>query len=50
MRVDEGSSWSLLAIDMKARTVLGRGEKSLVSDPGFELRHIGEGEGERKVR
>ena len=31
MRVDEGrNSWNLLAIKMKARTVVGRGEKSLL--------------------
>ena len=32
MRVDEGRKrWSLLAIKMKARTVVGRGQKSLIS-------------------
>ena len=42
MRVDEGrNSWSLLAIKkvmmkMKARTVVGRGEESLLNDPGSE--------------
>ena len=34
MRVDEGrAGWSLLAITMDARAVVGRGEKSLLSDP-----------------
>ena len=34
---------------MKARTVVGRGEKSLLSDPGAELRlRSREGERERK--
>ena len=38
MRVDEGrNSWSLLAIKMKARTVVRRREHSLLGDPGFEL-------------
>ena len=41
MRVDERSnSWSLLAIKMKVRTVVGRGEKSLLKDTGSEL-HLG---------
>ena len=42
MRVDEGrKGWSLLAINMKARTAaVDRGEKSLPSDPGSEL-HLG---------
>ena len=33
-------SWSLLAVTMKARTavVIGRGEKSMLSDPGSNLR------------
>ena len=39
MRVDGGrKGWSLLATKMKPRTVMGRGEKSLLSDPGSELR------------
>ena len=40
MRVDDGRKgcWSLLAIQTKARTVVGRGEKGLLSDPGSELR------------
>ena len=39
VRVDEGrKGWSLLAIPMKARTLVGRGEKGLLSDPGSELR------------
>ena len=40
MRVDERriKSLSSLAIKMKARAVVGRGEKSLHSDPGSELR------------
>ena len=41
MRVDEGrkNGWSLLAIEAKARTVVGRGgEESLFGDPGSELR------------
>ena len=29
---------SLLAIETKARTVGGRGEKSLLSEPGYEVR------------
>ena len=29
--------WSLLAIKMKARTVVGRGKKSLLNGPGSEL-------------
>ena len=38
MRADEGRKvWSLLAINSKAPTVVGKGEKSLVSDPGSEL-------------
>ena len=38
MRVDEGrKGWSLLAIKMKARTIVGRGEKSLLGGPGSEL-------------
>ena len=37
--VDEGrNSWNLPAITLKARTAVGRGEKSLLSDPGSELR------------
>ena len=38
MRVDEGrNSWHPLAIELEARTVVGRG-KSLLSDPGSKLR------------
>ena len=38
-RVDEGRKCrNLLAIKTKARTVVGRGEKSLLCDPGSELR------------
>ena len=38
MRVDEGrKGWSLQATKKKARAVVGRGEKSLLSDPGSEL-------------
>ena len=49
---DEGrdSFQSLLAIKMKARTVVGTWEKSLLSDPGSELRLRSEGEGEGYVR
>ena len=38
--VDEGiNSWNLLAMKMKAcNAVVRRGEKSLLSDPGSELR------------
>ena len=37
MLVDEGrNSWSPLAIKMEARSVVGRGQKSLFSDPGRE--------------
>ena len=39
MRVDEGrNGWNLLAIKTKARVVVRRGKKSLLSDPGSELR------------
>ena len=39
MRVNEGRKGSsLIATKMRARTVVGRGEKSLLSDPGSELR------------
>ena len=39
MRVDEGrKGWSLLAITMETPTVAGKREKSLLSDPGSELR------------
>ena len=39
MRLDEGrNSSSLLAMKMKSRTVVGRGEKSCYRDPGSELR------------
>ena len=49
MQVDEGrNSWNLRAIKTKARTEVGRGEESLLSDPGSELRLSREGEGERK--
>ena len=38
MQADEGRrSWKLLAIKMKARTAVGRWQKSLLSDPGSEL-------------
>ena len=38
MRVDEGrKGWILLAIKMKARTVVGRGEEGPLCDPGSEL-------------
>ena len=38
-RVDETRKcWIILAIKTKARTVMGRGEKSLLSDPGPEVR------------
>lgn len=46
MRVDQGrTDWSLLAMKIKARTIAGRGGKSLraYSDPGSEL-HPGQGE------
>ena len=50
MRVDEGRKGSsLLAIKMKARAVVERGEKSLFSGPGSELRLVREKEKE-KVR
>ena len=39
MRIDEGrKGWNLPSIKMKAGTVVGRGEKSLIGDPGPELR------------
>ena len=39
MQIDEGRKGSsLLAIKIKARTVVGRGKKSLFSDLGSELR------------
>ena len=39
MRLDEGRKGEFLVIKMKARTVVGRGEKSLpTSDPGSQLR------------
>ena len=39
MRVAEGRNiWNLPAINTKARTVVETGEKSLLSDPGSELR------------
>ena len=42
MRVDEGRrGWSLVAIKMKPRSVVGKGEKSMLGDPGSELR-VGE--------
>ena len=48
-RVDEGKKGcSLLAIKQEARTVPGRGEKSLLSGPGSEL-HLGR-EKERKKK
>ena len=38
MRVDkERKSSTVLSIRMKARIVVGRGEKSLICDPGSEL-------------
>ena len=51
MRVDEGRSrWNIPAIKMKPRTVVRRGEKSLLSDPsGSELR-VGRENDEGKVR
>ena len=37
-RVDEGRKcWILLALKMKARTVVGRGEEGPLCDPGSEL-------------
>ena len=48
--VDKGrKGWSLLAMKMRARTVAGRGEDSLLSDPGPELRLGKEKEKEEKV-
>ena len=44
---EKGSS--LLAMKMEARTEVGRGEKSLIRDPGSESRLGGEKENE-KVR
>ena len=42
-RVDEGTKCRIiLAMKIEARTVVGRGEKSLLSNPGSELR-LGEG-------
>ena len=39
MRVDEGRcSWSLLAIETKARAEVGREEKSLLRDPKSDSR------------
>ena len=39
MRVDEGrKGCSLLTIKMKVHTVVGSGEKSVLNDPGFDLR------------
>ena len=39
MRIDEGrNNQSILAIKMKARTAVGRGEKSLLNDTGSEIR------------
>ena len=40
MRVNEGrNSWNIPAIKSRSRTIVGwRGEKSLISDPGSELR------------
>ena len=50
MRVDEGGKGSsLFAKKMKARIVVGRGEKSPLSDPGPELR-LGREKEKRKVR
>ena len=42
----EESSGVLLAIKMKVCTVVGRGENSLLSDPGSELLTCRKGEGE----
>ena len=51
MRVNEGrKGCSLPAIKMKARTVVGRGEKSLLGDPGPELRLGGEKEKEKSAK
>ena len=48
VRVDEGrKGWSLFAKKMEARTVLGRGEDSLLSAPGSEL-HLGRQEEHEK--
>ena len=48
MQVDEGrKSWNIFAIKCKARTVVGRGEKSLLYDPGSELR-LGQRERKKK--
>ena len=52
MRVDEGrkNGWILLAIETKARIVVGRGEEeSLLGEPGSELR-LGREKDEGKVR
>ena len=39
MRGDEGrNSWGLLAMKNNSRTVVGKGEKNLLSDTGSELR------------
>ena len=41
VRIDEGrTGWSLIAIKIKARTVVGRGKESLLGDPGSES-HLG---------
>ena len=45
----EENSWNLRATKMKARTVVGRGKKSLLSDPGSELR-LGREKEKGKVR
>ena len=50
MRVDEGrNSGNLPVITKNARTVLGRGAKSLCDDPGSEFR-LGKEQEKGKVR
>ena len=50
MRVDEGrNGWNLPAIRNKARTIVGTGDRSLLSDPGSEL-PLGEKKEKGKVR
>lgn len=49
MRGDEGrNSWGLLAMKNNSRTVVGKGEKNLLSDTGSELR-LGREKEEEKV-
>ena len=49
MRVDDGIKGSIiLAITMKARAVVGRGEKRLLGDPEPELRRSRQGEEEKE--